>query len=145
MSPEQIFSFATTTAMIGWIVLLLSPFKPGWAEWISGRIIPVTLSVVYTTLILVFWTGADGGFGNLPEVMELFTQPEIVLAGWVHYLAFDLFIGAWECRTARTESIRFWLVIPCLALTFMFGPAGLLFFTFIRVINKQRPISPTPA
>lgn len=64
--------------------------------------------------------------------MQLFTQPEIALAGWVHYLAFDLLIGAWEVRTARAERIPFLVVIPCLALTFLFGPAGYLAFTALR-------------
>ena len=64
--------------------------------------------------------------------MQLFTQPEIALAGWIHYLAFDLFIGAWEVRTARAERIPFLLVVPCLALTFLFGPAGYLAFTALR-------------
>ncbi len=136
MSNEQLFSLATSTAMLGWLVLLISPLVPRWAEWISGRIIPVTLAVLYSALILVSWSSAEGGFGSLSEVMTLFTQAEVVLAGWLHYLAFDLFIGAWECRTARTEGIRFWLVIPCLVLTFLFGPAGLLAFMTLRMINQ---------
>ena len=61
--------------------------------------------------------------------MALFTMPEIALAGWIHYLAFDLFVGAWEVRTARREGIAFLLVLPCLALTFLFGPAGFLAFS----------------
>lgn len=137
MSLEQMFTLANMIAMLGWLVLLMSPLIPVGAEWISGRLIPVLLSVVYTALILVFWGQGDGGFSSLPEVMKLFTQPELVLVGWVHYLAFDLFIGAWECRTARAERIRFWFVVLCLALTFMFGPIGLLLFTVIRIINKQ--------
>lgn len=139
MPVEQLFSLANYTAIAGWVVLLASPLSPRWAQWISGRIIPITLAVVYTALILVFWGQAEGGFSSLDEVMKLFTQPAVVLAGWVHYLAFDLFIGAWECKTARAEGIRFWLVIPCLLLTFMFGPAGLLLFMLFRTINQLRP------
>lgn len=75
---------------------------------------------------------APGGFDSLPNVMLLFTKPEIALAGWIHYLAFDLFVGAWEVRTARAERIPFPLVVPCLALTFLFGPAGYLAFSTLR-------------
>ena len=64
--------------------------------------------------------------------MQLFTYEELVLAGWVHYLAFDIFVGAWEVRTAKKEGIPFLYVLPCLGLTFMFGPIGFLLFTAIR-------------
>ena len=136
MTPEQIFSLASTTAMAGWLVLLASPAIPVWADRISGIALPLLLSVGYSALILAFWSGSEGGFGSLAEVMQLFTLPELVLAGWIHYLAFDLFIGAWECRTARAEGIRFWFVIPCLGLTFMFGPVGLLLFMALRLVRR---------
>ena len=45
--------------------------------------------------------GAEGGFGSLADVATLFGKPELLLAGWIHYLAFDLFIGAWEVRDAQ--------------------------------------------
>ena len=56
----------------------------------------------------------------------------VLLAGWVHYLAFDLLVGAWIVRTARAEGIPHWAVMPCLILTFLFGPAGLLAFAILR-------------
>ena len=68
--------------------------------------------------------------------MALFTSPEIALAGWVHYLAFDLLVGAWEVRTARREAIPHLLVLPCLVLTFLFGPAGFLLFLGIRAARR---------
>ena len=68
----------------------------------------------------------------------LFTSPEIALAGWIHYLAFDLFVGAWEVRTARREGIAFLLVLPCLALTFLFGPAGFLVFSMLRAARATQ-------
>lgn len=74
--------------------------------------------------MLAFWSSASGGFDSA-EVQTLPSQPQIALAGWLHYLAFDLFVGAWEARTARAEGIPHWAVIPCLILTFLFGPAGL--------------------
>ncbi|MEX0346120.1 MAG: ABA4-like family protein [Rhizobiaceae bacterium] len=141
----QMFSVASTLALIGWLGLLLSPLRPDWAYRFSGWFIPITLSIGYSALVLVYWSGSSGGFDSLASVMELFTQPEIVLAGWVHYLAFDLWIGAWECRTARSEKIPFWFVIPCLALTFMFGPVGLLLFLSIRLVFRSRNAALSPA
>jgi hypothetical protein len=64
----------------------------------------------------------------------------LLLAGWLHYLAFDLFVGAWEVRTARAAAIPFLLVVPCLGLTFLFGPAGLLAFLVLAAsFRAARP------
>jgi hypothetical protein len=77
--------------------------------------------------------------------MLLFTQPEIALAGWVHYLAFDLLIGAWIARMARAEGISHLLVLPLVALTFLFGPAGYLAFTLLRASRTLRaPLTTEP-
>ena len=68
----------------------------------------------------------------------LFGQPWLLLAGWVHYLAFDLFVGSWEVRDARERGIPHLAVVPCLALTFMFGPAGWLAYAGLRTAFAQR-------
>ena len=104
MTPDSLFQFANPLAVAGWAVLALAPLAPRLADRIAGLAIPALLSIGYAALILAFWAGAPGGFDSLPNVMALFTSPEIALAGWVHYLAFDLFVGAWEVRTARREA-----------------------------------------
>lgn len=139
MQPEDIFRISNMMAMAGWLALLSSPFLPKLADRISALAIPLLLAIAYAGLILAFWSGAAGGFDSLPNVMQLFTQPEIALAGWIHYLAFDLLIGAWEVRTARAERIPFLAVVPCLALTFLFGPAGFLAFSALRAARAAIP------
>lgn len=142
MSSEEIFRIANLLALCGWLLLLASPLLGMWAERVAGYAWPLLFSILYTGLILAFWSRAEGGFGTLQDVMRLLAKPELALAGWVHYLAFDLFIGGWEVRTARAEGIPFWIVVPCLSLTFLFGPAGLLAFAAIRSAFKTIP-SPT--
>lgn len=141
MTPDQLFQIANPLALVGWLVLLAAPLAPRIAQAVSAAVIPLILSLAYCGLVLAFWWDAPGGFGSLPEVQALFTHPQIALAGWLHYLAFDLFLGAWEIRTARAEGIPHWLVIPCLILTFLFGPAGLLAFAILRftLVRKVLP------
>jgi len=139
---DAVFGFANMLALAGWVALLASFRFPVWAERIAGVAVPLLLSIGYVGLILAFWTRAPGGFSSLPDVMALFTLPEIALAGWLHYLAFDLFVGAWEVRTARREGIAFLLVVPCLALTFLFGPAGFLLFSALRLARRPAEVRP---
>jgi hypothetical protein len=130
--PHALFQLTGPMAMLGWLTLVLSPIAPRLADMVAALVIPVLLSIGYTALILVHWSDAPGGFDPLAAVMALFTDPGVALAGWVHYLAFDLFVGAWITRTALAEGINHLLVLPCLALTFLFGPAGYLAFTALR-------------
>lgn len=139
MTPHVLFQIANPTAVLGWVALALSPLAPRAAGFAAGLAIPTLLSVGYVALVLAFWPGSPGGFGSLSQVMALFTDPWIALAGWVHYLAFDLFVGGWEVRTARREGIPHLLVLPCLALTFLFGPAGLLSFLGLRLVRTRSP------
>ncbi len=136
MTLELIFSLAGLLAMAGWLVLLASPLIPHWSDRISGYIIPLLLSAGYVTLILFFPSEGGGGFGSLTEVIDLFSNPYAMMAGWVHYLTFDLLIGAWMCRAARRDGVSYWLVAACLPLTFLFGPAGFFAFSIVRIWRR---------
>ena len=130
--PHALFQMTGPLALMGWLALVLSPLAPRLADRLAGLAIPALFAVLYTALILAHWADAPGGFDSLANVMALFTDPPVALAGWVHYLAFDLFVGAWITRTARAEGIPHLLILPCLALTFLFGPAGFLAFLILR-------------
>lgn len=132
MSPDALFEIATRSALVGWLALCLSPLAPRACQLVGGLVVPIGLSFGYTAIVLVYWSRAPGGFDSLSNVMVLFDHPMIALAGWVHYLAFDLLIGAWQARTSQSEGISHLVLLPCLALTLMFGPAGLVLFLGIR-------------
>jgi hypothetical protein len=60
-----------------------------------------------------------------------------VVAGWIHYLIFDLFVGAWEARDARRRGVPHLLLVPCLLFTLMIGPVGLLLYVVVRFFSKR--------
>lgn len=133
MKAEQVFSIANLVAIVGWLLILILPRWKYTRVVVLSAAIPLLLSVAYLVLILLFFRKAEGGFDSLSNVMKLFTNEWAVLAGWIHYLAFDLFVGSWEVRDAQAKGISHWLVIPCLFFTFMFGPIGLLLYFAIRI------------
>lgn len=136
MNLETAFSAASLLAMLGWLLLLASPWIPIWSDRIAGGLLPVTLATGYLALCFIP-SDQTGGFGSLASVMERFSHEQAMLAGWVHYLAFDLVIGAWACRTARDKGIRFAFVAPCLPLIFFLGPIGFLAFQAVKAIGRQ--------
>lgn len=132
MSPNQIFSIANVIALAGWVLLIALPGKRWAGQLLPGVAIPAVLAVLYSGIVAVHFLPSDGGFSSLPDVARLFTNPWLLLAGWVHYLAFDLLVGSWETRDARERGIAHLLVVPCLILTFLFGPAGWLLYLAVR-------------
>lgn len=132
MKAEQIFSVANLITMISWIVLAIAPRWKWTSKIILSGAIPLLLSAAYLVLIVLFFGSAEGSFGSLAGVMKLFTNEWATLAGWIHYLAFDLFVGSWEVKDSQSRGISHWLVIPCLFLTFMLGPIGFLLYSILR-------------
>ena len=131
MTMEGVFSACNVLAMAGWILLLAVP-RNRRAMTLAGTVIPLTLAAIYLVLFVLHARGSDGGFSSLAAVALLFGNRWLLLAGWVHYLAFDLFIGAWETRDAMARRVPRLLLAPCLLLTFMLGPIGLLCYHLVR-------------
>ena len=137
MSADQVFSICNSMAVLGWLILAIAGRKR-WAAYLTcGVILPLLLGVAYLVLVLGHWGESKGGFGTLTEVGTLFSNRWLLLAGWIHYLCFDLFIGSWEVRDSQARGISHWFVIPCLFFTFMFGPIGLLLYFSLRMARTR--------
>jgi hypothetical protein len=138
MKAEQIFTIVNLVAIFGWLLISILPtWKYTRIVVLSGAV-PLLLSVAYLVLIVLFFGSAEGGFGSLEGVMKLFTNQWAVLAGWIHYLAFDLFVGSWEVSDSQRNGISHVLVIPCLFLTFVFGPIGFLLYVVIKLLMPRK-------
>jgi hypothetical protein len=138
MVLEALFSMAGALVLPGWLLLVLAPRWKWSARLVAPVLIPALLAGLYVSLIAWHWAGHQGGFGSLAEVRRLFDDPALLLAGWVHYLAFDLFVGSWEVRDAQRLGVPHLAVVPCLVLTFLFGPAGWLLYLVLRVVLRRQ-------
>ena len=138
MKPESVFQICNSIAPLGWLLLLFAPRWRWTKQIILTGLLPLLLGLVYLALIVFYFGEAEGNFSSLDGVMRLFDSPFTVVAGWIHYLAFDLFIGAWEVTNSQKLGIPHLLVIPCLVLTFLFGPIGLLLYFAVRGIRTKQ-------
>jgi hypothetical protein len=138
MSPDLVFTICNNAVLPAWLMLAVAP---GWI-WTQRVVhaiwIPLLLGLVYAWAFTANPPAPEGGgFTSLEGVMKLFTSPYVMLAGWVHYIVFDLFVGAWETRDARRHGIGQPWLVPCLALTLMLGPLGLLAYLVLRWVKTR--------
>lgn len=138
MNWETIFTIANVWAMIGWLALAFAPRKPQVLALILYLSV-FLLCLAYAILLgmlLGGWADAgsasDGSFTTLAGVMALFSGQAAMLLGWVHYLAFDLFVGMWIARDADQKGFGRAVQWPILFLTLMAGPLGLLIWLIVR-------------
>lgn len=138
----QLFSLGSMLAMLGWVALLLSLFlRPiqVWTWRVTGIVIPCVLAVAYIYLLATNHNAnPDGGFGSIEAVRALFSDDPALAAGWIHYLAFDLFVGTWIVRAGLSSKVHPLLLLPALPLTFLLGPAGLLLGILVLMIFGDR-------
>lgn len=132
MTADQIFSIANTSAVLCWVLLAVLPNRRWVTGVVTGTAAPAILAAAYAAIVVAVFPSAEGGFSTLAGVAALFTNPWMLLAGWLHYLAFDLLVGTWEARDSVERRVPRWLLVPCLFLTLMFGPTGWLAYMLVR-------------
>jgi ABA4-like protein len=138
VTPEQVFSIVNLIATAAWLALVILPGRRWVTGIVTSTVVPLLFAIVYVGIVVTTFGRAPGGFSTLEAVATLFSHPWALLAGWIHYLAFDLLIGTWEVRDAREHGLPHLLVVPCLVLTFLFGPAGWLLYRAVRLTSQMR-------
>jgi hypothetical protein len=137
MNTAHIFTYGNNTILLGWLLLTVLPnWKYTQALVLNGLI--VLFAIVYSYLVLKDIGSFNiNSFSTLANVKVLFQNDIAVAAGWFHYLAFDLFVGAYIVKQSREIAIPRWLYTLVLPFTFMFGPIGYLLFFIIKIIKTK--------
>lgn len=140
MTAEQVFSIANGVSVLCWLALALLPDRRWVTDVVTGKAAPALFAVAYIAIVILLFPRAEGSFSTLAGVAALFADPWLLLAGWLHYLAFDLLIGTWEARDSVERGVPRWALVPCLFLTLMFGPLGWMLYMVARA--RYGPASP---
>lgn len=143
MSPETVFKIANMLVLPQWLLMVVAPrwFVTRWL--MNSYLIPLCLAVIYVVYLFGGGPVDFGAFGSLSGVKALFANggDGVMLAGWVHYLAFDLVAGTFIVRDAQAKAIPHGLIILPLFFCFMLGPVGLLLYWLIRTV-RTRTLAP---
>lgn len=142
ISPDDLYLALNYGVMPFWALIILVPFLKITDTLVHSVLAPIVLGVTYTWLLANVMGGVvhmpeGAGFASLDALMKTFSVKETVVAGWAHYIVFDLFVGAWIARDAQRVGLNQFVVAPSLLLTFLVGPIGLLSYVMLRGITGR--------
>lgn len=138
---DATFGAANLLAAAMWAGLIL---LPRWPSLLAGVLYLGVglLCLAYTVGIVGLVTGGfdpvggtGGGtvdFSTIAGIRTIFATDGGATIGWIHYLAFDLFVGLWIARDADAKKFSRLVQAPILLATFFAGPLGLLIWLVVR-------------
>lgn len=138
MTEAQAFSLINLIPLVGWLALLFAPLRRGTLVAVA-RAAAAAVAVAYVVMIAAALSrpGPPVDMMTLGGLAHAFSDPRVMLVGWAHFLALDLWTGAWEAQDAAEAGVPHWALIPCLVLTFLAGPAGLVLYLAVRTVSRR--------
>lgn len=139
MEWADIFGLANLAVLPAWLYLIAGPRSVPFLNATVHYVWPTALALLYASIVIPgLGQFSINDFGSIAGVRSIFSGDAALTAGWVHYLAFDLFVGGWIARQA--DALGIWRVaqIPILLVTFMFGPVGFLVFMIVKGFRQWR-------
>lgn len=138
MNPSLLFTIANSIALLSWFVLIITPNQNKVVPYLRILISGLFLGGIYIFSLSLGLGKAEGNFSSLESVRSLFANDHFLLAGWVHYLSFDLFLGTWEAEDGKANGIHRLVLVPIHGLTFYYGPVGLVLYFIVRMVKTKR-------
>jgi hypothetical protein len=137
MNTDLLFQFSNIWVIPGWILLWFFPGR-SWTYPVVTYLIILLLGLIYAILLFGSRVPFDPeAFSSLDGIKSMFGNDRLLLAGWIHYLAFDLTAGLFITKDAQRIGYPVWLRIPVLFFVFMTGPLGMLIYLLTRLIYSK--------
>lgn len=131
MTTDSLFTLANSSMLLFWFCLIVLPKTKITKTLISYPYVPLVLSLFYLYFMGQGSGLAEADFSSLDGILNLYknSTPEMAAAGWMHYLAFDFWVGAGLLRESQKKNLPQGLMILPLLATFMLGPVGVLLYS----------------
>ena len=141
---EMIYLWLNIGVLPFWFVLMFFP-QSNICKYLVTSIFPyLVFGLVYIYLLFLFYK-TDYDFLNnfnlylgLNELKNLFEDNSFLIAFWLHFLAINLFCGAWIVKDSQKFIISKIIVFFPLIITYFIGPIGLFVYWVIRIFFAKR-------
>jgi len=141
---DLLFRFSNLLVLPLWALMILLPRWQWTARIVRSPWVSASPALLYAVLVLPrlgeIWLAVSQP--TLTGVAMLLGSPAGATIAWVHFLAFDLFVGRWIYLDSQARRVSAWLLAPVLFLTLMLGPAGFLFYLIVRSATTASETSP---
>ena len=136
---EILFNICNTLMILVWGFILFAPNISFSKQLIAFPWVPIGISFFYTYFLIISGGISEADLTSILGITTLFQNAttESAAAGWLHYLAFDFWVGTWIIRHSQKHFIRHWMIILPLIFTFMLGPVGVLIYGVIYAVKTQ--------
>jgi hypothetical protein len=138
---STLFRLSNFLVLPFWALMILLPRWRWTTRIIRSAFVSAAPAVLYAALVLPrlgeIWPAVSQP--TLSGVAALLASPAGATIAWVHFLALDLFVGRWIYLDSQQRRASAWLIAPVLFLTLMLGPAGFLFYLFVRYVVGVSP------
>jgi hypothetical protein len=139
VTPDNFYWYASVLIFLPWLLLIVAP-RQRFTEPVAfaAAVILLVAAAVFTFSYLRSGPADGGHFLSLSGLQNLFRSTEMLLTGWLNYLSFSLLVGTWQSHDARQQRIPHLVVVPCLLLTLLAGPTGLLAYLLVRAVRTRK-------
>ena len=141
----QLFSLGNLLILPFWALMIAFPHWRWTRRIIASPLVAVLPALLYAAVVLPRVGEILPAVASpaLPDVSRLLGTPEGATAAWMHFLAFDLFVGRWAYLDSRERGMNAWLMAPVLFLILMLGPIGFMLYLAIRALATRSATSST--
>jgi hypothetical protein len=134
---NEIFQLSNLLVIPWWILMIVAPRWHRTSHIMNSSLIFMPIALMYSILVLPNFVALLPELANpqLMAISALLSTPSGATVAWIHFLAFDLFVGRWIYQDSNTLALPRWIQSTCLLMTFMAGPFGWLSYMVVRRIK----------
>ncbi len=133
---ETLFKISGFFVLPFWFLMIVAPYWRVTLRILKSPFVIIVPVIAYVILVLpqIRTLLPKVIAPKLPEISALLGTPEGATIAWMHFLAFDLFVGRWAYLDSRERGISAWLMAPILFFILMLGPLGFLIYLGVRLV-----------
>jgi len=128
---DVLFWFSSLYVLPFWLMMWFAPTSERTAalmrsEWVylAPLAFAYALAVLPNIVDIFILLGSQMPTPDI--VADMFSEREVILVGWLHFLAFDLFVGRWTWQRMVATEQPIYVSAPVLILSMMVAPLGAL-------------------
>jgi len=149
---EQIYTYFTIEMLYYWVNLGILPFwviliffpYSNLSRYFTTSIFPIfLLSGIYLFVLYKSYLNSFNFIDNfnlylgIDNLSDLFSKNNFLILFWIHFISINLFTGGWIVKDSQKLSINKFFISISLAITYLIGPLGLLFYWLVRIFHAK--------